>query len=131
MKILFFIVFLSINTQDNALPEDIPFDGEYHEVVKRNYSYDLGEHCPEVPNEEAIVCESNYKLSKYVSEMFNKDKIPVDYAGKIVDLVRCTTEHMPDVEVSLEIYCHTEGLKEKLVETFSAAGKGENGSVDA
>ena len=45
--------------------------------------------------------------------------------------MRCTTENMPDVEVSLEIYCHTEGLKEKLIETFTAAGMGENGKADA
>ena len=74
MKLFFIVLIVTISAVDDN-GEDIPFDGEYHEVVKRKYTYDFTDHCPEVPNEEAIICESNYKLSKYVSEMFNKDKL--------------------------------------------------------
>lgn len=46
--------------------------------------------------------------------MFHKDELPTASLKKITDLVRCTGNNMPSINVSLELFCHVEGLMTEM-----------------
>ena len=55
--------------------------------------------------------------------MFHKDELPSASLKKITDLVRCTGNNMPSLNVSLELFCHVEGLMTEMKKFWA---KGSN-----
>jgi hypothetical protein len=104
-------------TDDRAKSlEDIDFNAA--NVTSEVSTYELNfEHlCPNAPPRTAIECLKNFKLSQYVTQIMRKDTLPADFAANLVSLTTCNVSKLPDTEITLNIFCYFEGIKETIFE---------------
>ncbi len=90
---------------------------------KTKYKVNVPHLCPNPPPKQMIKCEEQYNISRYVTMMkFDKDDEKVE---PILDLALCSFQQFPAIEISLEIYCFSEGIK-TVIKKLNASVNGTN-----
>ena len=100
--------------QQTTIADEVDFNNTLEKT--RKYEVALQEKCPNVPTRGAIDCLKNFKLSQYVSQMMAKDSVPQEFAENLIGLTECNVQQLPSTEISLNVYCYLEGMKEKILE---------------
>ncbi len=86
---------------------------------KREYHYTFEQLCPNVPTKQSLKCIENHKVANHISLLLSYNAEVVEVIRKIVDLAKCNLETLTNQEISLEIYCYLEGLKEQILKRYN------------
>ena len=109
---------------------EIDFDAENVSEVTRDYEINFEDLCPNVPTKGALECLKNFKLSQHVSQILEKPSLPSDFVAQLTDLTTCTTTKLPSTEITLNVYCYLEGVKEDILRVTKKIPNDSDGQRD-
>ena len=134
-KYLFVLIALStIKSQTSAEVasdlSEVDFDATNIVEETRDYNVNFDHLCPNVPTKGALDCLKNFKLSQHVSQIINTKDDPTIVVDHLSELVKCTTSKLPSTEITLNIYCYLEGVKEDIFNTNNLSVTDENAKIE-